>query len=372
MRKAALFVTFAAVLALTAEAQWQIQDTHSTADLRGIDSLGNGVAWASGTHGTVLRTEDGGSVWQPCAVPPGGKDLDFRGVQGFNSKVALVISSGKGALSKVFKTVDGCQSWKEVFANPDETGFFDALRRVTSKQLFLLGDPVGGTFSLFTSRDAGDTWFIADDPGLNAPPGAGVFAASNSSFLSLGADLYFGTGAPKAAVYRTFSHCDAKSGICTLAWQNIATPLAHGTSAQGVFSLAGRFVTSLSGVNTSLLVAVGGNYEKPADVIASAAFSGDGGQNWAAAETMPGGYRSAVAYSPKTNTWITVGPNGTDISTDDGRNWRALKPDPKFNDAPDADSHWNALSLPFVVGPGGRIGILRGDALKAPSETGSK
>ncbi len=73
---------------------------------------------------------------------------------------------------------------------------------------------------------------------------------------------------------------------------------------------------------------------------------------------------SAVAYDPTTKTWITVGPNGTDISTDDGRNWRALHPDPKYTDTPDADQHWNALSLPFVVGPHGRIGTLRASALQ--------
>ena len=56
-----------------------------------------------------------------------------------------------------------------------------------------------------------------------------------------------------------------------------------------------------------------------------------------------------------------MGPNGTDVSDDDGRNWRPLKPGP--GDAPDVDQHWNALSLPFVVGPKGRIGILRDAAL---------
>lgn len=76
----------------------------------------------------------------------------------------------------------------------------------------------------------------------------------------------------------------------------------------------------------------------------------------------PHGYRSSVAYDPLTKTWITVGPNGTDISRDDGRNWQPLHPGPQ--DAPDADKNWNALSLPFVVGPNGRIGKLRGDALK--------
>jgi hypothetical protein len=57
-----------------------------------------------------------------------------------------------------------------------------------------------------------------------------------------------------------------------------------------------------------------------------------------------------------------VGPNGTDISTDDGRDWRALHP--AGDDAADADRRWNALSLPFVVGPKGRIGKLRPEALR--------
>jgi hypothetical protein len=81
-----------------------------------------------------------------------------------------------------------------------------------------------------------------------------------------------------------------------------------------------------------------------------------------APQTPPHGYRSAVAYDAPTKTWITVGPNGTDISRDDGRNWTALKP--TAQDPPDADKNWNALSLPFVVGPKGRIGKLRPEALK--------
>ena len=37
---------------------------------------------------------------------------------------------------------------------------------------------------------------------------------------------------------------------------------------------------------------------------------------------------------------------------------------PTAQDTPDADKNWNALSLPFVVGPKGRIGKLRPEALK--------
>ncbi len=61
-----------------------MQDSGSTAGLRGIDSVDGTVAWASGTAGTVLRTIDGGAHWQKCAIPgPDGDSLDFRGVEGF-------------------------------------------------------------------------------------------------------------------------------------------------------------------------------------------------------------------------------------------------------------------------------------------------
>ena len=349
-----------AVLALMAaptQAQWQLQDAQTTADLRGIDSLGNGVAWASGSHGTVLRTVDTGKTWGHCATPPNAAKLDFRGIQAFDKDTAVIMSSGKGDLSRLYKTTDACKTWKLVFSNPDETGFFDNIRRLTAKQLFVLGDPVNGKFSMFTSRDAGSTWFLADDPGLDAPANLSAFAASNSAFTSFGTDMVFGTGGPQAMVYRMVPNCDPKTGLCSLAWQSRPTPLAHGGTASGVFSLAGHLTTNMAGSNAVLLVAVGGTYDKPADTTGIAALSPNGGKSWVVSLTPPGGYRSAVAYDPKTNTWITVGPNGTDLSTDDGRHWQPLKPDPAANDTPDADQHWNALSLPFVVGPKGRIGL---------------
>src|ERR1700744_1461313 len=88
--------------ASTTPAQWTLQDAHTTADLRGIDNVGGGVAWASGTDGTILRTEDGGFVWQLCAKPPGGQHLDFRAIQGFDNNTAVIMSSGKGDLSRLY------------------------------------------------------------------------------------------------------------------------------------------------------------------------------------------------------------------------------------------------------------------------------
>ena len=105
-------ITAFALFAIPCSAQFQLQTSNTTADLRGIDNVGNGVAWASGTNGTVLRTEDGGYVWQTCAIPPGAEKLDFRGIQAFDANTAIVMSCGKGDHSRLYKTTDGCHTWK--------------------------------------------------------------------------------------------------------------------------------------------------------------------------------------------------------------------------------------------------------------------
>ncbi len=110
------------------QAQFDIEDSNTTASLRGIHNVGGGVAWASGTNGTVLRTEDGGYLWQTCTIPPGAEKLDFRGIQAFDENTAIVMSSGKGDLSRLYKTTDGCQTWKLLFTNPDKEGFWDAIQ----------------------------------------------------------------------------------------------------------------------------------------------------------------------------------------------------------------------------------------------------
>jgi len=70
--------------------------------------------------------------------------------------------------------------------------------------------------------------------------------------------------------------------------------------------------------------------------------------------TPPHGYRSAVQWSEALKAWITVGTNGSDISRDDGKTWQPLD-----------NGIWNALSLPFVVGPNGRIARINPSALPA-------
>jgi photosystem II stability/assembly factor-like uncharacterized protein len=361
MRRRICLIGLLAACLGSAHAQWQIEDSTTTADLRGIDSVGGGVAWASGTNGTVIRTEDGGYEWQPCAVPPGAEHLDFRGVQAFDANTVIVMSSGKGDLSRLYKTTDGCQTWKLIFTNPDPEGFWDAvLLNRFDKDGYLVGDPVNGSFRFWVTDDKGMTWqsdWQGADwkrtawKGLGALPQEGAFAASNSALL---ADkryaVGFVTGGPAGG--RLFLSDDDSDGS---RFHAVRLPLRTGSATSGAYSIELRGYDGL--------VVVGGDYLKPNDSSGTAAYSSDGGEHWRPAQTPPHGYRSSVAYDAATKTWITVGPNGTDISTDDGRNWRPMLPDPALHEAPDADRNWNAISLPFVVGPHGRIGKLDPPAL---------
>jgi photosystem II stability/assembly factor-like uncharacterized protein len=362
MRKA-LFCGIALAMSLSAQAQWEMQNSHTTADLRGIHNVGDGVAWASGTNGTVLRTEDGGYLWQVCAVPPGADHLDFRGIQAFDANSAIVMSSGKGDLSRLYKTTDGCHSWQLIYTNPDSPdGFFDCLWIHQTGHGILLGDPIKNHFAVFETTDGGETWRRDEGKGLSVgEESVAAFAASNSLFVPSPSGYMrgFATGGSGGAFL-----FEARSNRT---WTRTAIPVASGTESSGVFSLGSRFTqprcADCQHPSDYFLVAVGGDYAKPNESSGTAASSKDLGREWTAAHTPPHGYRSSVAYDAQTKTWITVGPNGTDISTDDGRNWRALHPNPALHESPDADRNWNALSLPFVVGPHGRIGKLNDHAL---------
>jgi hypothetical protein len=370
MRPALLLAFFS--VGIPASAQFTLQTSNTTADLRGIHNVGNGVAWASGTNGTVLRTEDGGYVWQSCSMPPGADKLDFRGVQAFDANTAIVMSSGPGDQSRLYKTTDGCHTWKLLFTNPDKDGFWDAINFDRGRWGWLLGDPVKNTFVLFATEDGGRTWYRQHNKGLRAVPALqGAFAASNTSMIGSGGFISFASGGKGGAFLyatSTFSICldcnfeDSDYEGKQTEWQRRDMPIGSRTEVSGVFSIAGAN-SSGPGIRNKTLVAVGGDYTKPNDATSTAAFSIDAGEHWAPAITPPHGYRSSVAYDPSTKTWITVGPNGTDISTDDGRNWHPIHPDPALHETPDADRNWNALSLPYVVGPKGRIGRLDPAAL---------
>ena len=370
---ATLSLIFANLSCRCAEAQWEIEAPPTTADLRGIYNVGKGIVWASGSDGTVLRTTNDGKNWQRCTTPPQADHLDFRGIQAFDASTAIVVSSGKGSLSRLYKTTDACQTWTLVFTNPDPNGFFDAIQFSGRFNGYILGDPVNGSMAIWYVHKGKADWAWNRLKGLEVSADTATFAASNSGLMideQLSVAAFITGGSQPSFFWRPVQVAIRQNTWKpSLYWKKIEIPLAKGTTA-GAFSIAHTQDFNLLGFRRPALftrmVIVGGDFQKPEQTSGTAVFTSDGGQAWYAARTPPHGYRSSVAYDSKTKTWVTVGPNGTDISTDDGRNWRALHPNSELSAPADKipeDRNWNALSLPFVVGPHGRIGILRAAAL---------
>jgi photosystem II stability/assembly factor-like uncharacterized protein len=352
---------------------WQMQDSGTTAGLRGIYSVDGTVAWASGTEGTVLKTTDGGAHWQQCALPDTDADgitLDFRGVQAWDADTAIVMASGPGDASRLYKTSDGCASWDLLLKNPDSPdGFFDSFwfNSVYGDGI-LLGDPVKDRFVVLQTDNGGEAWTQDTSSELATRGGSPrAFAASNSSIARTDQRYFpgFVTGGKSGAVFyqgwipsgscKSLFHLKHSSPPDSQ-WSMSAIPLASGSDSSGAFSLGLRLSGNPChdcGLNAcSRLIAAGGDFTKPNESAGTAAWSLDGGQHWTASSIPPHGYRSAVQWSEPLKVWIAAGTNGSDISRDDGRTWQPLD-----------NGDWNALSLPFIVGPNGRIARINPEAL---------
>ncbi|BDC49749.1 oxidoreductase [Bryobacterales bacterium F-183] len=291
------------------------------------------MAWASGGSGTVLLTLDGGKSWKSRGFA-GTEELDFRDVEGFDWKTAVLMSAGPGAKSRIYRTEDGGANWKLSYQNTDTDGFFDSMAFWDRKRGILVGDPVGGRFTVLTTADGGKSWTRVPAAGL--PPaneGEGAFAASGTAIaVYKGGLAWFATGGEKGA--RVF-----RSKDWGRTWEVAQTPVRHDGASAGIFSVA--FADARHGF------VAGGDYRKTGEARDTLAVTSDGGKTWTAVAGL-GGFRSAVALVGKKDMWVATGPDGTDVSYDGGRSWTPI---------PGAGFH--SISGRFASGFDGRIAILK-------------
>jgi photosystem II stability/assembly factor-like uncharacterized protein len=312
MRKplfALLLIVLASGIA-AATSVWVVQTSGISTNLRGVSVArfaapgGISAVWASGSNGVILRSDDRGTNWKRLHVD-GADTLDFRGIFAIDEKTAYAMSSGEGDKSRIYKTVDGGETWEMQYTDKRPAFFLDDIVCFTESYCFALGDPIDGKFLILATED-GKLW--RELPRDNMPEiihGEGAFAASGTSLVTYGArDIYFGTGG--GATARVFRSWDRGK-----TWAVADTPLAAGNASSGVFSL-------VHVKNT--VIAVGGDYRVAGGTSGVAAYSTDNGATWKLSSTQPGGYRSGVARVDD-KTLVCVGPNGGDVSYDMGLTW---------------------------------------------------
>jgi photosystem II stability/assembly factor-like uncharacterized protein len=273
--------------------------------IRGLSAVDDSTAWVSGSRGTVALTRNGGKTWDWQQVK-GFEKADFRDIEAFSDKEAIIMSSGTPAL--ILKTIDGGASWQVKYQNADTAYFFDAMDFDTPKHGVVLGDPIKGKFVLMETNNGGENWNPYKNP-PDALPGEAAFAASGTCLRIVKGAIGISSGGSKARfIY---------FNITLNSWQYDPLPILHHKSSQGVFSFA-------FGRDRGLFV--GGDYadDKKADSVAAIALPRlDATLIYYPVKTGPLGFQSCVEFISG-DGYLSTGTPGSNITTDGGKTWKQI------------------------------------------------
>ena len=170
----------------------QISGTTQTLTSVSSKSIGfsNSYAWVCGYGGIVLRTSNSGANW--INVSGNGIPANTQLINIASIDINTAVTAGYvGANTFVYRTSNGGANWTQVFT--ENNGFINAAYFTETNPLtasgFMVGDPVGGRWSLWKTTNGGMNW---DSSGLNLPQTGTEAGWSNSLYYENGR-LYFGT-----------------------------------------------------------------------------------------------------------------------------------------------------------------------------------
>jgi photosystem II stability/assembly factor-like uncharacterized protein len=285
---------------------WEKMKTPTNASLRGLSPITEQIVWVSGSEGIWMRTLDGGNTWE-SGVIDGLDSVDFRDIEGIDANTAIAMSSGQPAV--IYKTIDGGKTWIKKYEGPKEA-FLDGMGFYKNTG-FAIGDVVDEKWMVLGTRDLGETWSWMDTspPG---PVGGGSFAASGSGILVDEDNIWFASAGKDSKIY----HSPDKG----FHWEKYNTPILQNEDSQGMFSLVK--------IDIDGMLAVGGDFTQADSSINNSIVSSDKGKTWTLTSGKRlSGYRSGVEFFSRFGWLITVGPNGSDFSTNGGNDWERFSDD---------------------------------------------
>ncbi len=332
--KIIFFLLFIVSLKGFSQETWINIDLLTNTNIRGLSVVNDKTVWVSGSNGWTGLSTDGGHHWSMTQVP-GFEKLDFRSIYAFDAKHAVIANAGNPG--SILTTEDGGKHWTIVLSLTDTNVFFDGIDFWNRKEGIIYGDPINGKLLLYKTADGGLHWNAVPDscrPILSENENS--FAASGTGIRCYGKQsLIICTG---GSVTRLLTSENAGSS-----WDTIHTPMIHGSSSTGIFS-----VTQYKNQR----IVVGGDFLRDSLKQNHVFYSEDAGKNWVAPNYPTRGYRECVEMITSQFV-LATGPSGADISTDGGKTWE------KFNDEKSFHVIRKSRKGNLIIAAGkGKIGIL--------------
>ena len=194
--RSCLFLLLAAAATFAQTGTWARQRSGSMAWLHSVYFFDQNRGFAAGSKGTLLQTSDGGNTWKPRASFNTDVVRDLFFVDDQNGWMVVEVNqyelkTKEQPRAYLMKTIDGGEHWTRI-----EIKGFD-IDAILVRAMFNRNGH-GWTFgeggSIFTTRDAGDTWtklqspthrlllggiFVDDDRGWIVGAGATIIQTSD-------------------------------------------------------------------------------------------------------------------------------------------------------------------------------------------------
>jgi photosystem II stability/assembly factor-like uncharacterized protein len=302
-----------------------------SSSIRGLSVLDDRVAWVSGSKGTVGITVDGGKTWAWPQVK-GFEQIDFRDIEAFSDKEAIIMSSGTPAV--ILKTIDGGVNWLVTYQNNDKAYFLDAMEFDGHNNGIILGDPINGKFLILQTSNGGKSWIPAKNP-PTALPNEAAFAASGTCLRKFKRAFIIVTGGSNARMIKLTKRFKSR-------FHSWNIPILHGKASQGAFSVA-------FGHKEGIIV--GGDYLNAGRTDSVAVYIDNASMHISVQQ--PTGYQSCVE-NIKENCYLSTGTTGSNLTTDGGKTWRKIDA-VNYNVCRKAKDG----NLILLAGDNGKIGIYK-------------
>ena len=298
--------------------------------------------WVTGSANSIFVSQDGGETWQDKSISTELK-RDFRDIELFNNKTAIVMGAGTGDLSTLYKTTDAGNSWQLLYQNTDKLGFFNSIAFWNEKQGLLMGDPVDGYYVIKKTNDGGKTFRrIAENKIPKILTKESAFAASgNSIIVGNTGKARIATGGFSASVYVSNDYGET--------WQRNSVPLYQNTQTSGGYGIALNHLEQPFDI--------GGDYLQRQKKYANMARLTDG--QWQSIKIGSAGLRTTMSCQEL--ICLTTGKTATDISYDAGNTWQALVSIQPNENAKGDQGFYSLASddnVFLAAGAEGKVGIL--------------